>query len=95
MFKRSLLWQLYPVYLLIIVIALFTITWYLSYLLTDFYHNQVAEDLQARANLIKEQFHQRLMVEDFEGMDPLSKGRRISVVLCSYCGTVAIQTQRT
>jgi len=87
MFKRSLLWQLYPVYLLIIVIALFTITWYLSYLLTDFYHNRVAEDLQARANLIKEQFHQKLNVEDFEGMDALSKelgassSTRITIIL--------------
>ncbi len=87
MFKRSLLWQLYPVYLLIIVIALFTITWYLSYLLPDFYHNQVAEDLQARANLIKEQFLQKLKVEDFEGMDALSKelgassSTRITIIL--------------
>lgn len=87
MFKRSLLWQLYPVYLLIIVIALFTITWYLSYLLTDFYHNQVAEDLLARANLIKEQFHEKLDVEDFEEMGALSKelgassSTRITIIL--------------
>lgn len=87
MFKRNLLWQLYPVYLLIIVIALSTITWYLSHLLPDFYHNQVAEDLQARANLVKEQFLQKLMVEDFEGMDALSKelgadsSTRITIIL--------------
>jgi len=87
MFKRSLLRQLYPVYLLIIVIALFTITWYLSYLLTDFYHNQVAEDLEARASLIKEQFHQKLNIDDFEGMDALSKelgassSTRITIIL--------------
>ena len=87
MFKRSLLWQLYPVYLLIIVIALFIITWYLSQLLPDYYHNQVAEDLQARANLIKDQFLQKLMVEDFDGMDTLSKelgvssSTRITIIL--------------
>ena len=87
MFKKSLLWQLYPVYLLIIVIALFAITWYLSYLLTDFYHNQVAEDLQARANLIKDQFLQKLEVGDFKGMDVMCKelgassSTRITIIL--------------
>ena len=87
MFKKSLLWQLYPVYLLIIVIALFAITWYLSYLLTDFYHNQVAEGLQARANLIKDQFLQKLEVGDFKGMDVMCKelgassSTRITIIL--------------
>ena len=87
MFKRSLLWQLYPVYLLIIVIALFTITWYLSWLLPDFYHNQVAEGLQARANLIKDQFLEKLRDEDFKGMEALCKklgassSTRITIIL--------------
>jgi two-component system phosphate regulon sensor histidine kinase PhoR len=87
MFRRSLLWQLYPVYLLIIVIALFTITWYLSWLLPDFYHNQVAEGLQARANLIKDQFLEKLRVEDFKGMEALCKelgkssSTRITIIL--------------
>jgi two-component system phosphate regulon sensor histidine kinase PhoR len=87
MFKRSLLWQLYPVYLLIIVIALFTITWYLSHLLPDFYHNQVAEDLEARANLIKEQILQMLDAGDFKGMDAVvkelgaSSSTRITIIL--------------
>jgi two-component system phosphate regulon sensor histidine kinase PhoR len=87
MFKRSVLWQLYPVYLLVIVIALFTITWYLSQLLPDFYDNQVAEDLQARANLIKDQFLQKLIAQDFEGMDAMSKelgansSTRITIIL--------------
>jgi two-component system phosphate regulon sensor histidine kinase PhoR len=87
MFKRSLLWQLYPVYLLIIVIALFTITWYLSHLLSDFYHNQVAEDLEARANLIKEQIVQKLQAGDFKQMDAMvkelgaSSSTRITIIL--------------
>jgi len=87
MFKKSLLWQLYPVYLLIIVIALFTITWYLSQLLSGFYLNQIEEDLQARTNLVKEQFLQKLMVEDFKGMDVMCKelgassSTRITIIL--------------
>jgi two-component system phosphate regulon sensor histidine kinase PhoR len=87
MFKRSLLWQLYPVYLLIIVIALFTITWYLSHLLSDFYHNQVAEDLEARANLIKEQIVQKLQAGDFKQMDAMvkelgaSSSTRVTIIL--------------
>jgi two-component system phosphate regulon sensor histidine kinase PhoR len=87
MFKRSLLWQLYPAYLLIIVIALFTITWYLSRLLPDFYHNQVADDLQARANLIKGQILQELEAGQFKQMDAMvkdlgsSSSTRITVIL--------------
>jgi two-component system phosphate regulon sensor histidine kinase PhoR len=84
MFGKSLLWRLYPAYLLITVAALLTITWYLSQLLPEFYHNQVADDLQARARLIEGQI---LKESDFQAIDGLSKklgtssSTRITVIL--------------
>jgi len=87
MFRRRLLWQLYPAYLLTTVIALFVITWYLSQLLPEFYHNQVAGDLLARARLIEQQIVPNLKAADFKAMDSLLKklgansSTRITVIL--------------
>jgi two-component system phosphate regulon sensor histidine kinase PhoR len=87
MLKKSLLWQLYPTYLLITVAALLVITLYLSRLLPEFYYDQIAQDLAARANLIKGQFLQKLKAEDFTGMDAMAKelaassSTRITIIL--------------
>mgnify|MGYP001594785804 CR=1 FL=1 len=87
MFARRLLWQLYPAYLLTTVIALFAITWYLSHLLPEFYHDQVAGDLLARARLIEPQIVPGLKAADFKTMDTLlkklgtSSSTRITVIL--------------
>lgn len=87
MLKRRLLWQLYPAYLLTTVIALFVITWYLSQLLPEFYHNQVAGDLLARARLIELQIVPNLKAADFKAVDSLLKklgansSTRITVIL--------------
>ncbi len=87
MSKRRLLWQLFPTYLLVTVVALFIIAGYLSRLLPEFYYNQVADDLQARARLIEQQILPRLEQLDFIAIEELSKilGRnsstRITVIL--------------
>ena len=87
MSQRRLLWQLFPAYLLITVIALFIIAGYLSRLLPRFYYNQVADDLHARARLIEQQILPMLGQLDLSGIDELSKtlGRssstRITVIL--------------
>ncbi len=73
MFKKSLLWQLYPVYLSITVAALFIITLYLSRLLPDFYYDQVADDLRARARLIEQQILPSLQANDFQELDAAAK----------------------
>lgn len=49
---RRLLWQLYPSYLIIILIALLTVSWYTSGALRTFHAEQTAIDLEARARLI-------------------------------------------
>ncbi len=87
MFRRSLAWQLFPAYLLITVAALLVITWYLSRLLPDFYHDQVADDLRARARLTELQIAAGLKASDFKAVDSLvkklgaSSSTRITVIL--------------
>jgi len=53
MSRRRMLWQLYPSYLLITLVALMAITWYASRSLRRFYLEQVTSDLKARAQLIE------------------------------------------
>jgi two-component system phosphate regulon sensor histidine kinase PhoR len=87
MLKKSLLWQLYPAYFLITVVALVVITLYLSQLLPEFYYDQVADDLQARARLIEGQILPNLKAEDFQALDDAvkklgeSSSTRITIIL--------------
>ncbi|MEK7993466.1 MAG: PAS domain-containing sensor histidine kinase, partial [Planctomycetota bacterium] len=87
MFRRSLLWQLFPAYLLITVAALLIIAWYLSRLLPGFYHDQVADDLRARARLIEHQITPKLKEADYQEIDSviktlaISSATRITVIL--------------
>ncbi len=51
--KKQLLWQLYPSYLVIIVISLAAVSWYACGSLRGFFLSMAAEDLGARAHLIE------------------------------------------
>jgi two-component system phosphate regulon sensor histidine kinase PhoR len=73
MIRGRLLWQIYPAYLLIIVIALAIITAYMSQLLPEFYYNQIADDLQSRARLVEQQIQPKLKEPDFRSINELSK----------------------
>ncbi|HDZ69485.1 MAG TPA: HAMP domain-containing protein [Phycisphaerales bacterium] len=87
MLKKRLLWQLFPSYLLITVAALLAVTWYTSHSLRKFYHNQVANDLQARARLVEQQILPSLKKQSFQEIDSLCKkigpisSTRITVIL--------------
>ena len=87
MLKKRLLWQLFPSYLLITVAALLAVTWYTSHSLRKFYHNQVSNDLQARARLVEQQILPSLKKQSFQEIDSLCKkigpisSTRITVIL--------------
>ena len=85
--KRRLLWQLFPTYLLITLLALAATTWYASLIARDLYHNQFEEDLRARAFLVRQAVAEPLL--DREGratLQPLVErlgteaGMRITLV---------------
>ena len=87
MSSKKLIWQLFPSYLVITVAALLAITWYSSTSLRQFYYNEVAADLQARAVLIERQLVLLLAEQNLEAVDEICKRAgltshtRITVVL--------------
>jgi two-component system phosphate regulon sensor histidine kinase PhoR len=87
--KRRLLWQLYPSYLLITIIALVVVTWYASRSLRQFFLEQTVSDLKARAHLFENQIAGYLDPLDEQGIDAQCKdignraSTRITVILPS------------
>lgn len=87
MFKKRLLWQLYPSFLLIIAISVIGVAWYGSQSLRRFYLEHVAEDLKSRAHLVEEQISSNLKGGRFKEIDAFCKRAatasltRITVIL--------------
>ncbi|MDZ7696096.1 MAG: ATP-binding protein [Deltaproteobacteria bacterium] len=87
--KRRLFWQLYPSYLLIVLIAIVAVTWYASSATRHFFMEQTAADLAARAHLFESEVAPHLDPLDASLVDRLAKkmGRyadtRITVLLPS------------
>ena len=87
--KKRLLWQLYPSYLLITLIALVTVAWYASDSLRYFFLDQTAADLEARARFLERQIVRYLAPEDVTSIDLICKeigasaATRLTVILSS------------
>ena len=89
--KRKLIWQIFPLYLLIILVALFGISLYNSHAVKQFYLENTQEQLEAHARhfrfllTIKE----KISLEDYDKVDQLCKAvgkeisSRISIILPS------------
>lgn len=52
---RRLIWQVYPSFILLILLAVVGLGWYLSIALRNFHYEQTEEDLHARARLVEQQ----------------------------------------
>ena len=87
--KKRLLWQLFPSYLLIILLSLIAVTWYASNSLRNFFLDQTAADLLTRARLLENQILQFLGPFESNVIDALCKeigsasATRITVILPS------------
>ncbi len=53
MWHKRLLWQLFPCFLFVSFLALIAVTWYATASTGDFYREQTAKDLEARARLVE------------------------------------------
>ena len=73
MLKKRLLWQVYPSFLLVIVISVVAVAWYASRSLGEFYQEQVKEDLSFSAYLIESQISTYLESQNFEEIDNFCK----------------------
>ena len=87
MFRKRLLWQLYPWFLLIIVISVAGVAWYASQSIETFYLKQISKDLTSRAYLIEKQILTNLESENYHQLDDLceqigmTSSTRITIIL--------------
>ncbi len=51
--KKRLLWQLYPSYLIVVILSLFAVTWYTSDALRDLYLTYLEEKLETYAEIVE------------------------------------------
>jgi two-component system, OmpR family, phosphate regulon sensor histidine kinase PhoR len=73
MSKKRLLWQLYPTYLLITLLALISVGWYALSSLQEFYYDRTSIDLEVRARLVERLVADQFAEEDKSALDSLSK----------------------
>ncbi len=73
MARRKLIWQIYPPFLLIILIALLAVTWVFSKSLDKFYENETRNDLEARVRLVIPQVQGAMDISQATYLDALSK----------------------
>ena len=69
--RRRLLWQLYPSYILLTVLALLGATWYATYMIRQFHLSEVASDLEAKARLAEEQISTGNLPLESASVEPL------------------------
>jgi two-component system phosphate regulon sensor histidine kinase PhoR len=89
MARRSLFWQLFPSFGLVVLLSVVAVAWFIIHSLKDFHLTRTEKDLEARALLIKSQLVGFSLETDAVRIDTLCKqlGRqtatRITVVLVS------------
>jgi two-component system phosphate regulon sensor histidine kinase PhoR len=77
---RRLLWQIYPTYLLITILALIAIGWFASHSFKAFYYDEARNDLEARALLVEHILTNSLESQEKEDLDDICKsiGKKIN-----------------
>jgi two-component system phosphate regulon sensor histidine kinase PhoR len=73
MARKRLIWQIYPPFLLIILIALLAVTWVFANSLDSFYAQETRIDLEARVQLVIPQVQGSLQPKQARFLDTLSK----------------------
>ncbi|MDX9755306.1 MAG: ATP-binding protein [bacterium] len=85
--KKRLLWQIFPPFLIITLLALLAITWYATNSLRDFYFEQTKQSLIARALMIREMIRPIDPLADPQSVNRICKqigkesGTRVTVVM--------------
>ncbi len=85
--NRKLIWQIFPSYLIVTLLALVAVAWIASHSVQSFYIDQTVRDLESRANLVRDQIAHSVAEGQRDRLDALCKrlGResntRITVIL--------------
>lgn len=87
--SRRLLWQIYPVFLLVTVVAIVAVSWYFSAALKQFHQQDSVESLHARAELVALQVAEKIESRQWSALNELCRqagGRtatRITILLAN------------
>lgn len=87
--RRPLLWQIFPSYVIVIILAMAAVAWLIVYSAKQFYLTQNAQELEARAILLREQMTRLDLDADTGNIDSLCKrlghesATRITMILPS------------
>ncbi|MFA5424598.1 MAG: ATP-binding protein [Phycisphaerae bacterium] len=87
MFKKKLIWHLYPAFLIIGIAVLLAVSLYSAHIFHLFYYSQTANDLRVRANLVEPQVRSLIKSGSFSEVDDICKSfgkkvnTRITVIL--------------
>ncbi|MGD9489161.1 MAG: ATP-binding protein [Calditrichaceae bacterium] len=85
--KKRLLWQIFPSFLLILVVGLAAVTWYSSGLTRNFYFKQSSLDLESEALMLEPTIRSLLNLREKSALDSTVRelgkktGTRITVIL--------------
>ncbi|MHC4942041.1 MAG: HAMP domain-containing sensor histidine kinase [Planctomycetota bacterium] len=97
MARKSILWRLYPIYLIIIVASLAAAAWYASTTLKDFYYKQTERDLESRAHLLARQVLPLPPPDEIEALNracvELGKKSQTRITLIVPNGTVICDSE--
>ncbi|MCA9771390.1 MAG: HAMP domain-containing protein, partial [Myxococcales bacterium] len=86
MSRRRLIWQLFPSYLLVTLVAIFAVAWYATYALRASWIDRIAADLEVRAHLVGGRIVRSIDEERTTWLQPLAvslgteSGARITVL---------------
>lgn len=98
MFKKRILWQLFPSYLLIIFLLLASSTYFFTKKLKQFYINQVTIELKANAEHIENEIIAPLKIADYKKLDEitnkLAKDYQARITIILPTGVVVADSSR-
>ncbi len=69
--RRRLLWQLYPSYILLTVLALLAVTWYANAMIRHLHFEEVAANLEGNARLAEQQISRDVLPLEAAALQPL------------------------
>ncbi|MCB0344761.1 MAG: HAMP domain-containing protein [Bdellovibrionales bacterium] len=97
--RKRLLWQLYPSYLLITLLAVFAVSWYSYQSFRSFYLASLHENLAIRAKFIEDRLREPLINRDFEAVRKFTKqlavDAAVRVTVIGADGTVISDSHRS
>lgn len=71
--KRRLIWQIYPSYLILLLLSLGSVSWYATGSLYSFFIHRIQSDLKAQGQLLKSEFTRLLSLTNTDAVDRLCK----------------------